>query len=279
MSRPGLPDDDRREMILLGIWYRARYSQGYRRRDEKIIGSTVDEETGLELSESDLLPEGQGIVGPEFVLRSPVMPDRLAEETLLREEADGSTPSFGECRALGIQADKPDPHPERKGTTLSTLIFRAPTHERGRVEEELLHVQRDHPEWNARIRTLQGREALTDEEAAVKAEMLFLWQKTMMSFSRKGWLVLEPPIFFESPGDARLGNERYKKGVGDDGLPFIGHATVEGLDEAERRIPGTPYAKGAFSCVEAMPGDVKAKVASRNPWAAAKAAKESGAGA
>lgn len=268
-----LPDQERCEKILLSIWYRARHSRGYRRQDGGRIGSDVDPETGLEKSEADLLPVGQGILGPEFVFKAPVLPDRLAEEVLLRDEHDGSTPSLSNCQAIGIEADMPDL--ESPGQTKKVaVVFRVPTNERARAESELEHVRKDHPEWNPRIRVLTGREAWTEEEATAHAEMVFRFQKTLLAFADRGWVKLEAPWDFTSVGPDNLplhpgaDLSRYKKGTDSTGLPWVATVTPEGLDEAERRIAGDPvYSQGAFSSVAAMSGEQRAKVASRNPWA------------
>jgi hypothetical protein len=263
-----LPDEARRELILLGIWYRARHGPGYRRKVEKNIGAGIDQETGLEFSEADLLPAGQALRGPQFVMEGPVQPDRLAEETLLREEYDGSRPSLGQCQAYGVDTTQPDP--EQPGTFKTVTVMRCPLNEKGRAEEEALHIAKENPDWKPRVRTLQGREAWTELESEAMAEMTFLWQKTLLDFARKGWILLEPPVKFESVGiGADPGNNpTYAKGVDSKGLPTICSVTPAGLDEAERRIAGDPlYSQGAYSSIEAMPGDLKAKVAMKNPWA------------
>lgn len=274
-----LPDEERLESILLGIWYRARHSPGYRRKIEKTIGAGIDPETGLEASEADLLPSSMAIRGPAFVMECPVQPDRLAEDTLLREEADGSTPSLSQCQALGLICKLPDL--EHPGTFSEIEVMRAPLHERGRVEEELLYLAKQNPGREYKIRTLQGREAWTDSEAEAMAELTFRYQKLLLKFAERGWVRLEPPVKFTSVGiGADPGRDAgYASGVDDKGLPYIATVTPEGVDEAERRIAGDPlYAKGAFSIVAAMSGSQKAAVATRNSWASRKYLREDGAG-
>lgn len=281
-----LPDAERLEMILLSIWYRARHSQGYRRKDEKIIGSTVDEVTGLEKSEADLRSAGEALRGPEFVFSAPVDPYRLAEETLLRDEWDGSTPSLANVRGIALVTLQPDlDYVKGMGevpTKKEVVISRYPTNEKGRAESDLLALEKDRPEWEPKLREIQGRAAWTEEEAEAYAEMTYRWQRLMLSFAAKGWLRLEPPTKFTSVGPEALpgADHKYTSGLDDKGLPYVGTCTPDGLDEAERRIHGHPiYSKGAFSTVESMTGEMKAQVATRNPWAAQKWAQEDGAGA
>lgn len=265
-----LPNAEQRERILLSLWYRTRHHGAYRRSDEKVLGSTVDPETGIELSEADLRAPGDAIRGPELVFACPVMPDRLAEETLLRDEWDGSTPSFAHVLGLAITTDQPDVL--QPGTTRPVIVFRCPTNERGRAEEELLQVRKLHPEWNARIRQVQGREAWTEEEAAIFADWHYQWQLTLLSFAERGWVVLRPPLLFESDTG---NNEKYAKGVDDKGLPYIATVTPAGLEEAERRISGDScYSQGPVSSLVAMSGEMRAKVMATSPWAAKKYQKE-----
>src|SRR3990167_6912594 len=275
-----MPDDARRELILLGLWYRARHSQGFRRHDEKIIGSTIDEVTGLERSEADLRAPGDAIRGPQFVFECPVQPDRLPEETLKRDEWDGSTPSLGEVRGVVIVTQQPDLADEAaglKGTFKEVIVGRYPTNERGRADEELLHIQRHHPEWKAKLREVQGRSAWTEEESEAFAEMKYRWQLTLLDFSRQGFVRLEPPLKFMSDTG---NNEMYASGVDQQGLPYIATVTAAGLEEAERRIRDDPiYSKGAFSSVASMTGERQAAVMTRNPWAHKKYLMEDGAGA
>lgn len=282
-----LPDAARRELILLGIWYRARHSQGYRRLDEKIIGSTIDPVTGFELSEADLRAPGEAIRGPDFVFAAPIMPDRLAEECLLRDEWDGSTPSLAEVQGIVLVTTQPDLRDAtaiEKGlaTTKEVIVGRYPTNERGRAEEEMLHLRKEHPEWKPVLRDVQGRSAWTEEEAEAFSELHYGFQKTLLDFASKGWVRLEPPTKFTSRGPESLpgADHNYVSGLDDKGMPYVATCTPEGLDEAERRIRDDPvYSRGAFSAIEAFSGEKQAAVASRNPWAAIKRSKEDGAGA
>ena len=262
MADSPFPDEAQREMCLLGVWYRSRHFGGYRRPDEKHIGSSVDPETGLERSEADLRAPGQAIRGPDFVFSCPVLPDKLAEETLLREEWDGSTPSYGLAQGLVLYVEVSDPADPK--TKKKAIHGRYPTDERGRAEEELSYLRRTSPELSPELLLIQGRDAWTEEEAGHVAEMTYRWQRTMIDFASKGWLRLEPPFRFESDTGH---NAQYARGVDDRGLPYIATVTPEGLDEAERRVPGTHYAKGATSQVAAMSGEQRAKVMAKNPWA------------
>lgn len=272
-----LPDADRRAKIILSIWYRARHSQGFRRKDEKILGSTIDEVTGLEKSEADLRAPGEAIRGPQFVFECPVQPDRLAEECLLRDEHDGSKPSLAEVRGIALVTDQPDLDDPRPGTTKEVILSRYPTNERGRAESDLLAAQREHPSWKPRLRDTQGRSAWTEEESEAHAELTYGFQTTLLDFAAKGWVRLEPPLKFMSDTG---NNELYARGTDDKGLPYIATCTVAGLEQAEKVIRGDPiYSRGAFSAVEAFSGEKQAAVVQRNPWAAQKWSQEDGAGA
>lgn len=279
-----LPSPERREMMMLSRAYRARHSPGFRRRDEGVLGSNDDPETGIERSAADLLPEGQGIQGPAFVLRSPIVADDLALEHLSRDEHDGSKPLLKLCQALAIDVDVPDPaHPTEPGITVPRQHARYPMHERGRAEEELAHLQRTEPRKNARIRTLQGREALTDEERRAVEELNYAFQATLQDFARKGWIALESPLPHDPRGPSDLPTREdaafYRKGTDDSGWIFLARWLPAGLDEAERRISGDPYwRQGALSILAAMPGDVRAKAVQRNPWANQKYLAEGGGG-
>jgi hypothetical protein len=168
-----------------------------------------------------------------------------------------------------------------RGSKKEVIVLRCATNERGRAEEEQAHIRRQHPDWNPVIREVQGRSAWTETEAEAIAEMTFLWQRTMLDFANKGWLRLEPPLKFTSVGPENLPgqDEKYKSGIDDKGLPYIATVTMEGLEEAERRIRNDPlYSKGAFSSIEAFTGEKRAAVVQRNPWAAQKWQQEDGAG-
>ncbi len=267
-----LPDGERLEMILLSIWYRARHGPGYRRRDETVLGSTVDPITGIELSEADLRAPGEAIQGPDFVFSCPVMPDRLAEECLLRDEVDGSKPSLAHVLGWAITTDQPDL--STPGTTKPVVVFRCPSHELGRAEEELLQIRKQHPEWNAKIRRTQGREAWTAEEASAHAELQYRFQVLLLKWAQKGFVSLTPPLAFTSDTGH---TEEFARGVDDQSMPYCCTVLPAGLDEAERRIAGHPlYSQGAHSSLEAMSGEMKARVMATSPWASKKHQREGG---
>jgi hypothetical protein len=61
-----LPDLDRLELMILGVYYRIRM-QGRDRRSSEV--GQVDPGTGLPLSEADLLPKYHALVGEELALK------------------------------------------------------------------------------------------------------------------------------------------------------------------------------------------------------------------
>lgn len=258
------------ELVLLASFFHARHSPGYRRRDEKLIGASVDWETGYEHSEADLLSPGEALMGPAFVFKSQYMPDACATNILLRDEADGTTTALAFARAVGIVAtvpdpEQPDPVPGQKAVKDVVLMRRRPT-ERASVEDELERVQREHPEWNPRIKDLQGREAWDEEEARAVAEMTYRFQRAFLRFSQKGWMRLGPSEVFVSGEGSDYNRDLYSRGVDDSGLPFAATVTPDGLDEAERRIPGTPLARAPFWGVEARGTDVRSRAMAESPW-------------
>lgn len=267
-------DDAHRENVLLGSWFRARHSQGYRRREERQLGTSVDPETGYEYQE-DLLAPGLAVRGPEFVMSCPVMPDVIAQNILLRDETDGTTTPLADARAVGIQLEQDDksqpalilpgqpPIPSKK----LVLVCVKKKGERAAVESEWERLCRRHPEWKPAIRELCGREAWDEDEASAVAELTYLLQRTMMDFARKGWLRLEPPLAFVSAEGDHHNRDLYRRGVGDNGLPWVATVTIEGLDEAERRIPGTALARGPFWGLSASSGEKKARAMANSPWA------------
>lgn len=270
--------DEHRENVLLASWFRARHSIGYRRKEERQLGSSIDPETGYERSEGDLLAPGLAIRGPEFVLSSPVMPDQLAANVLLREEVDGTTTPLADARAVAVSTEQVDLSQQAQPgfpppTKIVYLCLRRP-HERAAVEAELERVQRDHPEWKPRLVNLCGREAWDEEEAVAVSEMTYLWQKTMRDFAAKGWMRLEPPMAFVSAEGEHYNRDLYRRGVADNGLPWIGTPTVEGLDEAERRIPGTPLARGPFWGITSASQEKKSRVMATSPWAVERAKRD-----
>ncbi len=163
-------------------------------------------------------------------------------------------------------------HPdfEHAGLTNETEIFRCPTHESGRAEEELLHVRKQHPEWNAKIVVRQGRAALDAEEAQAVSFLKNLFERTLLVFAERGWVSLKPPEAFKSPAPegGRGGDAQYDRGVSDKGEVFFAQVTNAGLDAAERIIAGDPYwSQGSFSSLEGQTAEIKAAAVTRNPWA------------
>lgn len=277
-----LPDDARREKILLSFIFRARHSCGFRRKDERIIGAGIDAETGLEHSAADLLPEGQGLRGPEFAMAIAYQPEEFAKSCLLRNEHDGSKPDLAHVRAIQVVIDEPDAqHP---GATQDRVVLTCPIHETGRAEEEVAHLRRrDATEKgrfpsNARTRIVQGRDAWDRSEAEAVSEMTYRFQRTFLDFAQKGWFRLEAPLPYEPDARVEVSSEQrklYGTGVDSKGMPFMATLTPLGLEAAEQQISRDPfYSRGAFSSVAAMDGDMRAKVVQRNPWAAEIAARE-----
>lgn len=212
------------ELVLLGIWYRARHSEGFRRGPERLIGENIDHVSGFEKSEAQLMPKGMAIRGAIFVLRCPYMPDELALKTLLRDPP----------------ADAP---PGTPGTRLEVI----------RPENR------------------------TDEEVEALAEMEFRWKKCLRSFCEKGWAVAEPSVKFSSDTGH---NDEYAVGLDEAGLPWTVHATPDGLDEAERRIPSeAPHLMtGAFSSLATASQEMRDAAAKESAWAEHKFRNEEGAG-
>lgn len=262
------PDDARREMQVLSRWARAALSKGDRNIDEKILGSTIDDVTGLVKSKADLKPDGEALCGPDYVFQgSNMQPDEMALEHLSRTEHDGTQVILKNARAWGVVATVPDL--ERPGTTKELpALLKTPLHEKGRAEEEVLYQRKQNPDWKVELRLLQGRTALTEEENRATKHLKYLYEKTLRSMADKGWIALEPTLSFSSVGPEGLPGQDYKKGVDDRGGIFWARVLPAGLDEALKRCGNDPYwGQGAFSSLEGQSPDVKAAAVQRNPWA------------
>mgnify|MGYP001617547161 FL=1 len=271
-----LPDETRREMMVLSWIYRAYHSKGDRNRVESVIGETIDEVTGLVKSEADLKPANQAIRGRDYVKAAMIDPEEMALARLERNEHDGSTPALCYVKALTIMVKRPDPlRPEVMKEEQHGYY---PTNERGRAEEEASYIQRNNPGWMTNIRTMQGREALTPTEAEAVGDLKHLFSQTLHQFAERGWVEMEPSCIFDplGPADLPTRGHDYKRGVDDKGTVFAARFTDEGIDEALRRIHGDPYwsQPGPFSSLEAQTTDVRARAVSANPWANALYRKE-----
>jgi hypothetical protein len=262
-----LPSVERREMILLSIVYRMLHGKGDRNPEEAKIGATRDPVTGIVKSAADLKAPGLAIRGKRLVRQQSFQPDMLALTCLTRD--DGTR--FDAIQVLKIVTKQPDPEDPEKPREV--YVFECLTSEKSRAEEELLRLKKDHPEWEPVVRLIQGREALTEEEAQAASDLTDIFEDTFRAFADRGWLVLKPPVLFDPAGPESLpagpDASKYKTGVADDGSIFQAHFTNDGIEEAERRVRGDPYwsRQAAFSLLEGASQDVKAAAVQNVPWA------------
>ena len=274
-----LPDDAEREMILLSICYRSFVGRPDRSAPESVLGESIDEFTGLVRDESDLLPEGQGLRGRDLTLSMWLDPEDLSLACLLRNEVDGSKPCFKNVRGFVISTTRPERN--KPGQTKEVRVGLYPTSERGRAEEEALHLAKDHPDWTGvRVVEVVGREAMRPEEHAAAVEFKHLLNRTLHQMAEKGLVSLTPPVPFEPAGPENLpvregSLAKYTRGESDTGMSFGCRFLDAAIEESVSRCANDPaWAKGPTSPLESQSTEVRAAAVSRNPWAVRKADRE-----
>ena len=111
------------------------------------------------------------------------------------------------------------------------------------------------------------------DEAQAISELTIRWKQAAAGFVAKGWAKAELAVGYED-GTGKV----WKNSLGNDGLPYAWHATIEGLTEAEKRIPGTPYAKGAYSALDGASQEDRDHAQKTVGWAYDEFKEEDGAG-
>lgn len=112
----------------------------------------------------------------------------------------------------------------------------------------------------------------TEEEVQWMGELTMRWQRCALSLEKHGWARLKHPSPFRDEA-------AYVDGRDKTGLPRWWHATFEALDEAEKVIPGTPFAKGPRSRLATSSLETRAHAEKNVPWAYEEYKRESGDGA
>lgn len=233
-------EDSKLEDILLGVIYRTRHSQGYRRAAGERLAD-VDPVSGMTRSESKVLPIGhsQWISGHEFALQSPLFPDKLATACL---------GLYWKSRMCPLSPDE---------ETLMRELGQRPD----LTEEKWLELApKPKSNW-------------TDDENKAHAELTYRWKRCLLRMAGKGYVAIKPPVVYVSESE-HVASDAFASGLGRDGMPRVAHATHIGLDEAERRIKGTRLANGAYSQLAVAPEHVLAHARSATPWAARMASTE-----
>jgi hypothetical protein len=227
--------DEKLEQILLGVVYRTRHSQGYRRAPDERV-TDVDPITGLARSEAMLLPVGhaQWISGVEVAMRSPIFPDKLATACLglywkprVRKMTDD------EYTAWTRQAEAD-------------------------AARDFARLSRGES-----VATVQAQEGpnltnWTAEELLCHSELVYRWKKLLMRWKEKGWAEIRPPVVY---------SDEFASGYGQDGMPRVARITAKAVDAAEEQIRGTRQAKGAYSSLACAPADVISHALRECPWA------------
>lgn len=111
------------------------------------------------------------------------------------------------------------------------------------------------------------------DEAQAVSELTLRWKQAAKSFVAKGWAISELSVGYED-GTGKV----WKNAIGNDGLPYAWHATPAGLEEAEKRIAGTEWAKGAYSALAGASQEDRDLAAKEAPWAYNEFKEEDGAG-
>ncbi len=259
-----LPSSETREMMILSRAYRMRHGKGDRNPDEKSLGETTDPVTGLVKQGVGLKAPGEAIRGVKLVLLQSIQPDLLALEHLQRD--DGTL--CKNVQALHVNTKQPDPL--RPDTPRIVVVLSCNTNERDRADAEVEHVKKHHPEWSPEVVMIQGRSALTEEEAHAASDLSDGFEATLRDMASKGWVTFGPTVRFDPVGPAGLPSRAdagdYSRGVDDSGSIFMAKYTHEGIEEAERRVAGDPHwsSQGAFSSLEGHHQDVKAAAVQRN---------------
>lgn len=120
------------------------------------------------------------------------------------------------------------------------------------------------------------RDKWTAQEARIVAELTYRWKQWALRARDKGWVEIKPPVAWE-PTDGS-DPRRFATGYGDDKLPYVWHATNAALAEAEKRIPGTVFAKGAISALATASEEDRQHAAKVAEWAVKEWKNEDGAG-
>jgi len=110
------------------------------------------------------------------------------------------------------------------------------------------------------------RDKWTKEEAEIVHELAHRFRRWALMAMERGWVECKPPVIFESEDTGIKYDQGLRK---DDGLPWVWHLTPEGMEEAERRIPGTEQARYTRSALATASPEERAHAA-RTPgleWA------------